>query len=285
MADQPEVAVRLVSPGYLRVMRIPLEKGRDFTDADKAGSRPVVLVSKSFAKRFWPRENPIGKHVGLTFLPGASREVVGVVGDVKLNGLDGAQPVQAVYDAMLQNAETTQMTLTVRTSLAPASMTSAITNAVHQVDPDVPVAGMLTMDALADQSLTQQRLSMVLLAAFAALALLLAAVGIYGVQAYAVRHRVREIGIRMALGAELGDVFRLIVGHGLKLTCIGISIGLGAALGLTHLMASLLYGVSATDSITFAGVSMLLAIVAFIACYIPGRRAMRVDPMASLRSE
>jgi putative ABC transport system permease protein len=199
--------------------------------------------------------------------------------------LDGAQPVQAVYDAMLQNAETTQMTLTVRTSLAPASMTSAITNAVHQVDPDVPVAGMLTMDALVDQSLTQQRLSMVLLAAFAALALLLAAVGIYGVQAYAVRHRVREIGIRLALGAELGDVFRLIVGHGLKLTCIGISIGLGAALGLTRLMASLLYGVSATDSITFAGVSMLLAIVAFIACYIPGRRAMRVDPMASLRSE
>ena len=193
--------------------------------------------------------------------------------------------MQAVYDAMLQNAETTQMTLTVRTSLAPASMTSAITNAVHQVDPDVPVAGMLTMDALVDQSLTQQRLSMVLLAAFAALALLLAAVGIYGVQAYAVRHRVREIGIRLALGAELGDVFRLIVGHGLKLTCIGISIGLGAALGLTRLMASLLYGVSATDSITFAGVSMLLAIVAFIACYIPGRRAMRVDPMASLRSE
>jgi putative ABC transport system permease protein len=274
-----------VSPGYLRVMQIPLEKGRDFRDADKAGSRPVVLVGKSFAKRFWPHENPIGKHVGLTFAPGPSREVIGVVGDVKLNGLDGARPVEAVYDAMLQDTETTQMVVAVRTSLPPTSMASAITDAVHKVDPDVPVTGMLTMDAVADQSLTQQRLSMILLAAFAALALLLAAVGIYGVQAYAVRHRVREIGIRMALGAELGDVFRLIVGRGLKLTCIGIFVGLAAAFGLTRLMASLLYGVSATDPITFAGVSILLAIVALIACYIPGRRAMHVDPMASLRSE
>jgi len=284
MADQPEVAVRLISPGYLSAMRIPLEQGRDLTEADKAESRPVIIVSDAFAKRFWPHGNPIGKHVTLTFVPGPSREVVGVVGDVKLDGLDVTRPVAAIYDAMSQKPQT-QMVLAVRTSSAPTSLISAVTDAVHTVDPDEPVVAVVTMESIVDQSLGQQRLNAVLLATFAGLALLLGAIGIYGVQSYAVRQRVREIGIRIALGAKRSDVFLLVLRQGLKLALIGICIGLAASLGLTRLMASQLYGLSATDPLTFAAVAIVLAIVALLACYIPARRAMRVDPMVALRDE
>jgi putative ABC transport system permease protein len=284
MADQPEVEVRLMSPGYLSAMRIPLEQGRDITDADKAESQSVILVSDEFAKRFWPRENPIGKHVTLTFLPGPSREVVGVVGDVKLDGLDVARPVAAIYDAMSQNTQT-QMVLAVRTSSALTSLTSVVTDAIHDVDPDEPVVGVVPMESIVDQSLGQQRLNVILLAAFAGLALVLGAIGIYGVQSYAVRQRVREIGIRIALGAQRSDVFRLVLGQGLKLVLIGICIGLAASFGLTRLMASQLFGISATDPLTFVGVAIVLAFVALLACYIPARRAMQVDPMVALRDE
>lgn len=285
LADQPEVAVRVISPGYLSTMHIPLIQGRDFTDGDNAGSEPVVLVSESFAMRFWPRQNPIGRRVGLTFLQGAPRTVIGVVGDVKLNGLDVRQPVQTVYAALLQKSDNRLMTLVVRTETRPTSLTSALTGAVHQVDPDVPVARVQTMDDIVDQSLTQQQLNMTLLAIFGGLALLLAAIGIYGVQAYAVRHRVREIGIRLALGAQRGDVLRLIIGQGLILTGIGICCGLVAAVGLTHLMTSQLYGVSATDPLTLAAVVVVLTTVAFWASWIPARRAMKIDPTVALRYE
>jgi putative ABC transport system permease protein len=285
MADQPEVAVRVIGPGYLRAMGIPLERGRDITDADDAKSQPVILVSNAFARRFWPHENPIGKHVTLTFSPGPAREVVGVVGDVKLNGLDVIRPIEAIYDALNQDIHATRTTLTIRTSSPPTSLISAVTDAVHQVDPDEPLIGVATMDTIVDQSLGQQQLSMVLLAAFAGLALLLASIGIYGLQAYAVRQRIREIGIRMALGAQRRDVFRLIVVQALKLTGLGIGIGLVGALGVTRLMASQLYGLSATDPLTFVSVAFLLALVALAACYIPARRAMSVDPMVALRYE
>jgi len=284
MADQPEVAVRQISPGYFRAMRIPLEQGRDLTDADKAESQPVILVSDAFAKRFWPHENPIGKHVTLTFVPGPSREVVGVVGDVKLDGLDVNRPVETIYEAMGQN-QYTIMVLTVRTSSAPTTLTSAVTDAVHNVDPDEPLVGVATMESIVDQSLGQQRLNVVLLATFAGLALLLGAIGIYGVQSYAVRQRVREIGIRIALGAQRSDVFLLVLRQGLKLALIGICIGLAASFALTRLMASQLYGLSATDPLTFAGVAIVLGFVALLACYIPARRAMKVDPMVALRHE
>jgi putative ABC transport system permease protein len=285
MADQPEVAVRVISPGYFRTMHIPLIRGRDFTDADKAGSEAVVVVSESFARRFWPHEDAIGKRVGLTFSPGPARTVIGVVGDVKLNGLNLTQPVQTVYSALLQNSDNPVMTLVVRTAPPPTSLTSAVTDAVHQVDPDVPVAGVLTMDDIVDQSLSQQQLNMSLLAIFGGLALLLATIGIYGVQAYAVRHRVREIGIRLALGALPRDVLRLIIGQGLFLTGVGICGGLVLAVGLTRLMASQLYGVSATDPLTLAAVVVVLTFVAVAACYVPARRAMKVDPTVALRYE
>jgi putative ABC transport system permease protein len=284
MADQPEVAVRLIAPGYLHAMRIPLKNGRDLTDADKAKSQPVILVSDAFAKRFWPHENPIGKHVTLAFFPGPSCEVVGVVGDVKLEGLDVTRPVEAIYEAMSQN-QYTHMVLTVRTNSVPTSLTSSVTDAVHYVDPDEPVVGVATMESIVDQSLGQQRLNVTLLTAFAGLALLLGAIGIYGVQSYAVRQRVREIGMRVALGAQRSDILRLVLGQGLKLALIGICIGLGASFALTRLMASQLYGLSATDPLTFAGVAIVLAFVALLACYIPARRASRMNPMVALRHE
>jgi len=285
MADQPEVAVRLIAPGYLRVMRIPLKQGRDITEADNANARPVILVSESFARRFWPNENPIGKHVKLTFLPGEASEVVGVVGDVRLNGLSVTEPVQSVYHVMAQNPETTFMRLAVRTGLPPANLISAVTEAIHRVDADEPVVDVQTMEAVVDDSIAQNRLNMILLSAFAGLALLLASIGIYGVQAYAVRQRTREVGIRVAMGAQPADVFRLIIAQGLRLATTGIVIGLAASFGLTRLMASQLYGLSATDPWTFIGVSIVLLTVALAACFIPARRATRIDPLVALRYE
>jgi putative ABC transport system permease protein len=285
MADQPEVAVRLIAPGYLRVMRIPLKQGRDITEADNANARPVVLVSESFARRFWPNENPIGKHVKLTFLPGEASDVVGVVGDVRLNGLSVSEPVQSVYHVMAQNPGTTFMRLAVRTGVPPSSLTSAVTEAIHRVDADEPVVGVQTMEAVVDESIAQNRLNMILLSAFAGLALLLASIGIYGVQAYAVRQRTREVGIRVAIGAQAAEVFRLIIGQGLRLAIIGIVIGLAGSFALTRLMASQLYGLSATDPWTFIGVSIVLLTVALAACFIPARRATRIDPVVALRYE
>jgi predicted permease len=290
MADQPEVEVRQITPHYLAAMRIPLRQGRDFTAADKADSQPVILVSESFARRFWPHENPVGKHVTLTFsvLPGGSRQVVGVVGDVKLRGLAFSPPVEAVYSVMAQNQPRNQqgsMVLTVRTASNPASLTSAVAGAVHAVDPDEPVVGILSMEDVVDQSLAQQRLSMTLLAAFAGLALLLAVVGIYGVQSYSAKQQAREIGIRIALGAQRSDVFLLFIEQGMKLALLGVGIGLAGSLLLTRLIESQLYGLRSTDPLTFAGVSLLLAIVVIAACYFPARRAMRVDPMVALRNE
>jgi putative ABC transport system permease protein len=285
MADQPEVAVRVITPGYLHAMSIPLLQGRDLGEADKVGSPLAILVSQAFAKRFWPHDNPIGKHVTLTFSPGLSREVVGIVGDVKINGLDVIQPIEMVYEAMDQNERIPAMVLSVHTSVAPVHLISAVADVVHHVDPEEPVVGIVTMDTVVDQSLGKQQLSMTLLGAFAGLALLLAAIGIYGVQAYAVRQQVREIGIRMALGAQRRDVFRLVVGQGLRLTLLGIGIGVVAAFGITRIMASQLYGLSPTDPVTFVGVTVLLMLVALLACYVPARRAMRVDPMVALRYE
>lgn len=190
-----------------------------------------------------------------------------------------------IYEAMNQNARVRAMVLTVHASTAPAGLISAVTDLVHQVDPEEPVVGIATMDAVLDQSLGQQQLSVTLLGAFAGLALLLAAIGIYGVQAYAVRQREREVGIRIALGAQRRDAFRLVVGQGLKLTLLGITIGLVTALGATRFMASQLYGLSPTDPVTFVGVAILLMLVALVACYVPARRATKVDPMVALRYE
>jgi putative ABC transport system permease protein len=292
MADQPEVDVRAISPGYLRAMHVPVIRGRDFADSDAAGRPGVVVISEALAKRFWPNEDPLGKHLTLTFFPGIPREVVGIVGDVKLDSLDETRPVDTIYVAVNQMTvppgETWQsfgLTLTVRTKSDPHNAISAVTQAIHQVGPDIPVTDVLSMDDVIAQSVSPQRFNMMLLAAFAGLALLLAAVGIYGVLSYTVRRRVREIGIRMALGASQSDILRLVVGDGMKPILIGVAIGLTAAVALSRLVASLVYGVPPTDPLTFAVVALMLVVVGIAANTLPAYRATRVEPVQTLREE
>jgi len=292
MADQPEVAVRTVSPGYTAALRIPLLRGRNFTDADTAGRPATILISESMAKRFWPNEDPLGKHLTMTFFPDASREIIGIVGDVKDSGLDVVDPVATLYmplaqlSAPLLGAWTSfPMSLVVRTTSDPSTLTSAVSNAVHQVDAELPLLQILTMQDVIGASLSQQRFNMLLLAVFAGLALLLAAIGIYSVLSYSVKRRVREIGIRMALGAQVRDVLRLIVIEGMRPTLIGLAIGLAGALALGRVLANLIYGVKPTDPITFGVVSVMLAGVGLFASIIPAYRATRVEPMKTLRDE
>jgi predicted permease len=284
MAEQPEVAVRSVEPGFIEAMRIPLLQGRALSSGDAADQPAVIMISESMAKRFWPGENPIGKRLKMSFFPEKSREVVGVVGDVKSNGLNRLEPVTTLYLPLPQQP-TRSMSLVVHTSSAPNSLISAISNAVHEVDREQPVLDVITMDDVLSGSLSQQRCNMLLLSAFSGLALLLAAIGIYSVLAYSVRRRIREIGVRMALGARRGDILRMILGQGTKLALIGTGIGMAAAFGLTRLMASQLFGVTATDPVTFLTVAALIVLVTLAACYIPARRATNVDPMIALRYE
>jgi putative ABC transport system permease protein len=292
MADQPEVDVRLISPGYLRTMRVALLSGRDLTDSDVAGRTPTVLISESMAKRFWPNESPLGKHLTMTFYPGVAREIVGVVGDVKLDSLNETRPTETIYWPLDQIfAPPTEawrsfpISLTVRTSIDPMSAVSAVTAAVHQVDPETPVTEVLSMNELISNSLSPQRSNMLLLAAFAGLALVLTAVGIYSVLSYAVRRRVREIGIRMALGASHSDVLKMVVTDGMKPILLGVGIGLAVALALGRVVSSLIYGVRPTDPLTFATVALLLVAVGVLATIVPAYRATRVEPVRTLRDE
>jgi putative ABC transport system permease protein len=292
MADQPEVDVRLISAGYLRTMRIPLLSGRDLTDSDVAGRTPTVLISESMAKRFWPNENPLGKHLTMTFYPGVSREIVGVVGNVKLDSLDETRPTETIYWPLDQTFSPPNeswrsfpMSLTVRTSVDPMSAVSAVTAAVHQVDPETPVTEVMSMNQLISNSLSPQRSNMLLLAAFAGLALLLTAVGIYSVLSYAVRRRVREIGIRMALGASNSDLLKLVLADGLKPILLGVGIGFAVALALGRAVSSLIFGVRPTDPLTFATVASLLIAVGVLATIVPAYRATRVEPVRTLRDE
>jgi putative ABC transport system permease protein len=236
------------------------------------------------ARRFWPGQNPIGKRLTMSFFPGKSREVVGVVGDVKSDGLDVLDPVATLYMPLAQQPSPF-VSFVVRSSSPPSSLVSAITNAVHEVDREQPVVGIMAMDDILADSLSHQRFNMFLLTAFSGLALLLAAIGIYSVLAYSVRRRMREIGVRMALGAQRGDILRMILGQGTRLALIGTGIGIAAALALTRLMASQLFGVTATDPVTFLSVAALIVTVALAACYIPARRATKVDPIVALRYE
>jgi len=284
MSEQPEVAVRVVEPGFIATMRISLLQGRQLSSSDVVDRPAVIVVSESMAQRFWPGQNPIGKRLTMTFSPERSREVVGVAGDVKGDGLDFVEPVATLYVPLAQQP-TPYLSLVVRTSSPPSTLISAISNAVHEVDREQPVVGVITMDDILADSLSHQRFNMLLLSAFSGLALLLAAIGIYSVLAYSVRRRMRELGVRMALGAQRGDILRMILGQGTKLAFIGTGIGIAAAFGLTRLMASQLFGVTATDPITFLSVAALIILVALAACYIPARRATKVDPIVALRYE
>jgi len=292
MADQPEVDVRVASPGYMQAMHIPVERGRDLNDQDIDGRTSTILISRSMAERFWPGEDPIGKRLTLTFSPDHVREVVGVVGDVKLDGLDQSRPSTAIYVPLAQVTASSGekwrsfgMTLVVRCTTTPGSMVSAVSSAVLGVDRGIPLRDIFTMDDLVSQSLTQPKFNMLLLGVFAGLAMLLAAIGIYSVLSYSVRRRVPEIGVRLALGARLSDVLRMVVIEGMKPTLLGVAIGVVASLAMGRLVASLIFQVKPTDPMTFIAVAGLLALIALLACVVPAYRASKVDPVIALRNE
>ncbi len=276
-----QVDMRTASTDYFRTMEIPLLKGRYFSEHDTADMPQVVIIEEKFAQRFWPRGDAIGKHLWRD--PKKPFTIVGVVGVVKQYGLETDGKI-ATYFPQQQDADN-GMFLVARTSSDAASLAGAVVREIHAVDPDVAVYGIRTMQDRLYESLARQRFSSTLLGAFAAFALVLAAVGIYGVMSYLVTQSTHDIGVRVALGAQPGNIVGLVVRQGMELAAIGILVGLAGAAGLTRVMASLLFGVSATDALTFGAVAALLAAVAFVATAIPARRATRVDPMVALREE
>jgi putative ABC transport system permease protein len=283
----------LITPNYFHIMGIPLLRGRALTPADYGPAVvSVALVTEATAEKYWPKQNPIGKHVRRTFVKDWTT-IVGVVGDVHEENLasrfpdfiDGA--IYAPYGVHQASGRPRpiNMTLVLRISNDQMNFGQALRQIVAGLNPDAPVSDVSTMRSIVTKSASEPRSTVALFAVFAALALTLAAIGIYGVISYSVTQRRPEIGMRMALGAQWQDIVRLIVGHGARLALIGIAIGIAAAYALTRLMKSLLFGVSATDPITFIAVSILLILVAVAACSIPARRAMRVDPMVALRHD
>jgi putative ABC transport system permease protein len=278
-----------VDAGFFKAMGIPLLRGRLLTERDNGDAPHVAVINETMAKKMFPDEDPLGKRLTFT---GSSNldwyEIVGVVGDVKQYGLDQPTPMQT-YEPYVQQPPSSlalaSMTLIVRTAGAPADFTAAIRNAVLQIDKEQPLSNIRTLDQLLSTSIAQRRFTMLLLGVFAAVALVLAAVGIYGVLSYVVTQRTHEIGIRMALGAAQRDVLKLVVGRGMLLTLLGVATGLAAAFALTRLMTTLLFGVSTTDPLTFSLISLLLITVALLACWIPARRATKVDPLTALRHD
>jgi putative ABC transport system permease protein len=299
----PVVRFEVSSSGYLPTMAARLREGRFFAEQDNQQAPGVAIVNEAFAREFFSKEDPVGKSIRMippiNLVPTEDREklartplrtIVGVIADMKNNAIN--QPtLPTVYVPVLQSivefysATIVPMKFVVRTTGDPIARMAAVRDQIHSLLPDQPVTAVATMDKLLERSLSAARFSMLLLIIFAGLALVLSAVGIYGVMSYSVTLQTHEIGIRMALGARPKDVLGLIVKHGAKLAFVGVTIGIAAGLGLTRLMASLLYGVGPTDIVTFASVAIVLLGIALFACWIPARRAMKIDPMVALRHE
>ena len=261
--------------------------GRDFTEADAEGAPPAAVVDESFAERYYPNEAAVGKRIKRGKLDSTRpwMTIVGVVRHVQSRRLDAASGVQ-VYFPFYRDPTAYNMSLVVRTSATdPLSLSGTVRAAIQSLDGNQPVYDVFTLSQLVGNSMSQRRFAMLLMGMFAAVALALAAVGIYGVMSYSVAQRTHEIGIRLALGAQTGDVLRMVIGQGMTLTLIGATIGLAAAFALTRLLETLLFGISAADWATYAEISALLAGVALLACYLPARRAAQVDPMIALRQE
>jgi putative ABC transport system permease protein len=278
--------IRIVSSEFFKTMRIPILNGRTFGTEDQPGSQRVAIIDDEFARKFYRDQSPIGKRI--TFDARAKEPkwitIVGVVGHAMHEGLD-AKPRVQLYLSYSQTPNVPFMSVAVRTSGDPLVMARPVRDAIHGVDKDMPMSNVKSMDQLRETSLGQRRLSMILLGAFSVIALVLASIGIYGVLAYSVTQRARELGIRMALGAARGQVLRLVVGQGMTLVGIGIVIGLVGAFALTRLLTSQLYSITPTDASTFTGVALLLAVIALFATLIPALRATRVDPVVALREE
>ena len=275
--------VNIVGPGYLRTLGIPLLKGRDFTERDSASTPLVALINQSLARKYWPSQDPIGARISSDKKTWAT--IRGVVGDVRQGGL-GAEPVPEVYLSYLQDPFAwPYLTMLVHTSVDPMKLVASIQSAIWSVEKDLPITSIKTMEQIRSHSIAQPRLTALLLSVFAALALILAAVGIYGVMAFSVTQRTHEMGLRMALGARASDVLALVVGQGMLLAGAGIVLGLAGAFAMTRVLEKFLWGVRPTDTFTFIVVSLLLVAVALLASYLPARRATRVDPMVALRYE
>jgi putative ABC transport system permease protein len=285
--DVPITANRLVSADYLKTVGVTLLKGRLIDETDRPGKPPVVVISEELARQAWPGGDPLGKRIK-RIRPGQDfpwMTVIGVVKDVKedLFNYRINRPVWYVPYAQVEN--NFPVNLVVRTSGDPASLTTSVREAVHAVDPDQSISNVMTMNENLARVLVTERFSAILMSVLAGSGLLLAALGLYGVMAYSVSRRTAEIGVRVALGAQRGDVLRLILGQGAKLTVLGVTIGLAAAWGLTRLLVSLLFEVNAADPATFISISLLLVSIALLACFFPARRALSVDPMIALRAE
>jgi len=284
-AQRLELPFDAVTPNYFHTMGIPLIKGRVFTEQDKRDSLQVAVINETMVRRYFPNEDPIGKR--FTFGDGDRNPtwitIVGVVRDVRRQGVD--EPIRIESFMPHSQATSRSMEVVIRTASDPMAMAKSVRDAIWSLDKDLPVANMQTVEQILGERTAPRRLNMLLLGLFATVALVLAAVGLYGVMSYSVTQRTHEIGIRMALGAQRRDVLKLIVGQAALLAVIGVGIGLAAAFALTRLMSRLLFEVSATDPLTFAAIALLLTMVALVASYIPARRAMKVDPMVALRYE
>jgi putative ABC transport system permease protein len=282
--QSPGIGMHTLTPSWFRTMKVPLLAGRLFTDADRIGSPKVILISESAARKFWPGTNPVGKRAAVYqggFDTGA--EVIGVVGDVRYNTIDSL-PNPDAYASYFQSPRF-RMMIFLKTEGDPAALAGPARQAIQEMVPDLPVYDIQTMDSRVAVSSAHARFSAVLLGIFAAIALALAIVGIYGVMSFTVSQRTREIGIRMALGADRANVVRMVIGEGVALAGIGVVIGIGAALGLTRVLRSFLFDINPSDPITYAGLVLLLGITALLAAWIPARRAARVDPVEALKGE
>jgi putative ABC transport system permease protein len=271
------------SPGFIAALGADLLEGRDFIEQDAEKKQREAVINETFARRFWPSQSAIAKRFSLESAAGPWVEVAGVIRDGKYFSLS-EDPTPFVY-LNLRPENGSYLTLVVRTASDPQSVIGALRGEFQQLDGNLPVYGVKTMSEHMALPLFPARVAAMLLGSFGLLALILAAIGIFGVMSYAVSQRTREIGIRMALGANAGGILKLVVGHGLKLIMLGLGLGLAGAVAGTRLMSSFLYGVSATDAVTFAVIALLLTGVALLACYVPARRATKVDPMVALRYE
>jgi putative ABC transport system permease protein len=280
------VAQLLIGGDYFHALGVPLLRGRAFTEADAAGALQVVIINQTMAATLFPGEDPIGRRMQLGD-PNPNSPwitIVGVVGDVKYTGLERA-PEPTMYTPYEQNLWWPTMYLVVRSSVDPAGLAPALRAQVAELDPLLPMARVFTMDELLKRSVAEPRFRTTLLGIFAVMALLLAVLGIYGVLSYTVGQRTQEIGIRMALGAQRRDVLALVLGQGMALAGLGVAIGLASATALCRVLAGLLFGVGPTDPVTFGAVSLVMAAAALLACWVPARRATRVDPIVALRAE
>jgi putative ABC transport system permease protein len=285
-AEQPKAVYRAVTVDYFRALGISLLEGRGFTEQDDQNTTPVVIINQAMANRFWPGEDPLGKRIRFGETSDPAYAIVGVVGDIKHMGLDSYEgAVMYQPHAQKRFPWLRWMTLVVRTNDEPMSLAASVRSRIQEVDKDQPVYSVATMEQLLAESIATPRFSTLLLGVFALLALALTVVGVYSVVSYTIAQRTREFGIRMALGAQVRDVLRLVIGQGLKLVLAGVALGLAGAGALTHTMKSLLFDVSATDPAIFAIIAVLLTGVALLACYLPARRAAQVDPMIALRYE